>query len=206
MLSMISQSISFSTKLNVLFTTIVFSVLSYADVGYADAVDNATAADITDLCNDSPANELFKIATKSSNSQELRRSALARMVEVARECSDASDQRLSQYHKKLISAAHSIVELSEVESRRIAVEGFQYVIMQPDNVQPPPGSIDRGQTIANLALTDSNVNIRLWALEALVTLRGEDALVQSTLTSATSDPEVIVQQTATDMLAELFDP
>ena len=189
-----------------LTTSALLAMLVSCNWVYADAVDDATAADIADLCSDSPANELYKIANKNNNSEDLRRRALAAMVEVSRECSNASDNRLTQYHQKLINAGYKVLALSEVTSRRVGIEGFQYVIMQPDNVQPPQGSISRGQALANIALTDSDTHIRLWALEALVTLRGDDTTVQNTLTSATSDSEVVIQEAAADMLAELFGP
>ena len=170
----------------------------------ADELDNAAITAIADLCGNGPAQALYKIATKKKNSDELRRNALERMMEVSRECATASSNRLTQFHHKMINAAYDVIDFTEIESRQIAVECFQYVILQPDENQPPEGSISRGQKLANVALTDSDVNIRLWALEALVTLRGNNNTVINTLRSATSDPVPIVKETAQNMLNELL--
>ncbi len=191
-----------NTNIIKIFTACLLFAL--ANLVFADAIDDATDSDIADLCSNSPANELYKIANKKQNSQQDRRNALMRMVEVSRECAGSSSQRLTQYHQKIITAGHKLLSESEVETRRAAIDCFQYVILQPANVQPSQGSINRGQSISNLALTDSDTHVRLWALEALVTLRGDDALVQSTLQSAATDSEAIIQQTANEMYAELF--
>ncbi len=182
------------------------SSLLFSGQLFADAIDDATDDDIADLCSNSPANELFKIANKANNAQSLRRAALTRMVEVSQECSGASAQRLKSYHQKLISAGHKLLSLSEVETRRVAIEGFNYVILQPASVQPSQGSINRGQSLANVATGDSDANIRLWALEALVTLNGDASTVENALIAASSDSDSNVSATAADMLAELFSP
>ena len=178
--------------------------LSLSSFTIAGPIEDAMAQDIADLCNDSPANELYKIANKKNNSDEMRRDALALMAEVSRECNNASNNRLTQYHQKIINVAHDVLGMTEIDSRQAALECFQYVINLPDAQQPPEGSISRGQTMANLALNDSEESIRVWALEALVTLRGNDSVVENTLISATSDSAAIVSQTANEMLNDMF--
>ncbi|TVZ37424.1 hypothetical protein P886_1765 [Alteromonadaceae bacterium 2753L.S.0a.02] len=179
-------------------------VLFYNPV-FADALDDATAADLADLCQDKNANELYKIANKNSNSQALRREALERMQEVSRQCSSASDNKLKQFHHKAVSVAHDLLTESELDTRRIAIDTIQFVVTQPDTVIPAEGSITRGQALSNAALNDSDTGVRLWALEALVTLRSDHTTVQSTLASvAANDSEQVVRDTASDMLNELF--
>lgn len=182
---------------------IVMAVL-VAEVSLADIVDDAFGQDLDQLCANQPAQELFKVATKKKNTDEVRRTALQRMMEVSRECAMASDQRLVQYHHKMIGAAHDVIAFAEEESRQIAVEVFQFVIQLPDAHQPPEGSISRGNKLSQVALADSSVNIRLWALEALVTLRGDQMLVANTLNSAQQDDaEAVVREVAGDMLNDL---
>lgn len=171
-----------------------------AQSSLADIVDDALGQDITLLCADGNAQELYKIASKKKNSDAIRREALQRMMEASRECSMASDQRLVQYHHKMINAAHDVITFSEEESRQIAVEAFQFVIQLPDEQQPPEGSISRGNKLAQIALNDGSVNIRLWALEALVTLRGNRPLVLNTLNGALQDAEPVVRNMAADMI------
>lgn len=194
---------SIQTKIGVMYfiASVALCLSPFVDAG---VVEDAMADDIQSLCANSPANELYKIANKNNNSDELRRDALRLMVEVSRECNNASANRLTQFHHKIINVAHKILDMSEMESRQAAIECMQYVILLPDDQQPPQGSISRGQTIANVALTDSDANIRLWALEALVTLRGDDAVVENTLISAASDSSTIVSATASEMLADMF--
>lgn len=174
-----------------------------APVVIADVVDDAMIDDITKLCADQPALELHKIATKKKNTDVQRRNALEKMTEVSRECANTSTSRLTQYHQKMIAAAHDVIQFSEEESRQVAVEAFQYVVQLPDDQQPPEGSISRGNKLAQVALTDTSENIRLWALEALVTLRGNKPLVIATLNDATDDSAAIVRETASDMLQEM---
>jgi len=189
---------------NIVFISfLIFAAALLPKVGIADVVDDAFGQDLSQLCANQPAQELFKIATKKKNTDEIRRSALMRMMEVSRECAMASDQRLVQYHHKMIGAAHDVIAFSEEESRQIAVEAFQFVIQLPDEHQPPEGSISRGNKLSQIALTDDSVNIRLWALEALVTLRGNQALVTNTLNSAQLDSEAVVREMASDMLSDM---
>lgn len=192
-----------NTKNSIKFT-IVFLAACFYPYANAGVIEDAMADDITQLCNNGQANELYKIANKNKNSDELRRDALIHMVEVSRECNSTSANRLTQFHHKMVSVAHKILKLSEIDSRQIAIESLQYVIMLPDDQQPPEGSISRGHAIADVALNDSDANIRVWALEALVALRGNSTTVQNTLISASSDSTAIVRETASDMLNDMF--
>ncbi len=183
-------------------TALFIIVFSYC--AYSGPVENAMHDDMQGLCNDRNANELFKIANKKKNSDADRREALALMVEVSKECNNVSTNRLRQYHQKIITAAHKILDLPEMESRKEAIECMQYVILLPEDQKPSQGSISRGQTLANVALNDNDENIRLWALEALVYLRGDDSVVQNTLAAASNDSSSIVSETAEEMLNDMF--
>lgn len=189
-------------KLNALSWVLAAFTLS-SPIANADAIDDAFADDKAALCANQPTQELYKIANKKQNSDSLRRDALEKMMEVSQECSNASDQRLTQYHQKAISAAYDVMDFTEEESRQVAVEVMQFIVQLPDEHQPPEGSISRGNKLAQVALNDSSENIRLWALEALMTLRGNNTLVQNTLTSAAQDSSVVVSSTASDMLSAL---
>lgn len=201
------HNILFSKKIFVismqLITAISFLLLN--ESVFADVIDDAASTDISELCASNNSDELYKIASKKSNSAEIRREALVRMIEVSRECANASENRLRQYHHKTIGAAKDLLTVSDISARRSAVEAYQYVALLPDNVQPTQGAITRGQTLANAALNDSDTAIRLWALEALVTVRGDHPTVQNTLaTAAANDSEQVVRDTASNMLSELY--
>lgn len=177
--------------------------ITFVQPVFSGVLDDAAISDINKLCDDKPAQALSKIASKKKNSNELKRNALEGMMEVSRECAEASSQRLKQYHQKMISAAYKILEHPEMESRKVAVEAIQYVILQPDQNKPPEGAIGRGNKLAVVALNDNDVNIRLWALEALVILRGNNA-VRSTLEQVVaSDAEAIMVETASEMLNDI---
>ena len=199
----IYRNIAKKMQKKLLLTLIFLLSTAFVKPIFSGVLDDAAITDINKLCNSQPSQALYNIANKKKNSDELKRNALESMMEVSRECAAASSQRLKQYHQKMISTAYKILELPEMESRKVAVEAIQYIILQPDQNKPPEGAIGRGNKLADVALNDSDVNIRLWALEALVMLRGDNA-VRSTLEQIiANDSQAIMVEVASEMLNDI---
>lgn len=199
----IHHSIPKKIHAKVLVSVTILASIAFVQPAFSGVLDDASNVDIAKLCDNESTQELYKIASKKKNSDELKRNALEGMMEVSRECATASSQRLKQYHQKMIGAAYSVLKLPEIESRKVAIEAIQYVILQPDQNKPLEGAIGRGNKLADVALNDSDVNIRLWALEALVILRGNNAVRNTLQQVVASDAENIMVETASEMLNDI---